>query len=76
MLVFSGFKHVVDVLGWFCGWKGADRHMSAAFLNGGQSLSARFSPWYNSACFVLYSGCLSRGWCMFSSVVVSFYSVG
>jgi hypothetical protein len=35
--------------------------MSAAFLNGGQSLSACFSLWFNSACFVLYSWVSIKG---------------
>jgi len=35
--------------------------MSAAFLNGGQSLSAPFSPWCDSACVVLYSWVSIKG---------------
>jgi hypothetical protein len=49
--------------------------MSAAFLNAGQILSAPFSLWCNSVCFMLYSWVSIKG-LVYGSLVLSFYYMG
>jgi hypothetical protein len=49
--------------------------MSAAFLNAGKILSAPFSPWCNSVCFMLYSWVSIKG-LVCGSLVLLFYYMG